>query len=153
MHHGTCVRHVPWYMPGSLTSSFLWSQCMVGKTFPAFPVHVQPAILRIYYEAHGSEVRKFMNILAIHLDKGTHELEHWVTIGLDNSLFLVWYQAIIQTKVDFQLLEKNIFNGYSAAVLFIPSRYPSQSSHVPGGHHHDPGGVQKHLWALKSKSS
>ena len=24
MHHGTCVTHVPWYMPGSLTSDFLW---------------------------------------------------------------------------------------------------------------------------------
>ena len=31
MHHGTCVTHVPWCMPGSLTS---------GKT--------QPAILRIW---------------------------------------------------------------------------------------------------------
>ena len=25
MHHGTCVTHVPWCMPVSLTSSFLWS--------------------------------------------------------------------------------------------------------------------------------
>ena len=25
MHHGTCVTHVPWCMPGSLTSSFPWS--------------------------------------------------------------------------------------------------------------------------------
>ena len=24
MHHGTCVTHVPWWMPGSLTSGFLW---------------------------------------------------------------------------------------------------------------------------------
>ena len=24
-HHGTCVTHVPWCMPGSLTSSFPWS--------------------------------------------------------------------------------------------------------------------------------
>ena len=23
MHHGTCLTHVPWYMPGSLTSDFL----------------------------------------------------------------------------------------------------------------------------------
>ena len=37
MHHGTCVTHVPWCMPGSLTSGFLWSRCR-GKTFPAFPV-------------------------------------------------------------------------------------------------------------------
>ena len=26
MHHGTCVTHVLWCMPGSLTSSFLWSR-------------------------------------------------------------------------------------------------------------------------------
>ena len=51
MHHGTCVTHVPWCMPGSLTSSFLWSWWR-GKTFPAFPAHAQPAILRIWQEAH-----------------------------------------------------------------------------------------------------
>ena len=32
MHHGTCVTHVPWCMPGSLTSGFLWSRWR-GKTF------------------------------------------------------------------------------------------------------------------------
>ena len=26
MHHGTCVTHVPWCMPGLLTSGFLWIQ-------------------------------------------------------------------------------------------------------------------------------
>ena len=25
MHHSTCATHVPWCMPGSLTSGFLWS--------------------------------------------------------------------------------------------------------------------------------
>ena len=47
MHHGTCVTHVPWCMPGSLTSSSLWNRRR-GKTFPAFPAHAQPAILRIW---------------------------------------------------------------------------------------------------------
>ena len=51
MHHGTCVTHVPWCMPWSLTSVFLWSQWR-GKTFPAFPAHAQPAISRIWQEAH-----------------------------------------------------------------------------------------------------
>ena len=51
MHHGTCVTHVPWCMPGSLTSRFLLSRRR-GKTFPAFPAHAQPAILRIWQEAH-----------------------------------------------------------------------------------------------------
>ena len=47
MHHGTCVTHVPWCMPGSLTSGSLRNRRR-GKTFPAFPAHAQPAILRIW---------------------------------------------------------------------------------------------------------
>ena len=35
MHHVTCVTQVPWCMPGSLTSGFLWSRG-AGKMFPAF---------------------------------------------------------------------------------------------------------------------
>ena len=26
LHHGTCVTHVPWCMPGSLTNGFFWSR-------------------------------------------------------------------------------------------------------------------------------
>ena len=33
MHHGTCVTHVPRWMPGSLTSGFLWSRWR-GKRSP-----------------------------------------------------------------------------------------------------------------------
>ena len=39
-------------MPGLLTSDFLWSRWR-GETFPSFPVHAQPVILRIWHEAHG----------------------------------------------------------------------------------------------------
>ena len=42
MHHGTCVTHMPWCMSGSLTRG-------VGKTFPGFPAHAHPAILRIWH--------------------------------------------------------------------------------------------------------
>ena len=51
MHHGTCVTHVPWCMPGSLTRGFLWIRRR-GKTFPAFPAHAQPAILCFWQEAY-----------------------------------------------------------------------------------------------------
>ena len=40
IHHGVCVTHVSGCMSGSLT-------------FPAFPAHAQPAILRIWQEAHA----------------------------------------------------------------------------------------------------
>ena len=33
MHHGTCVMHVPWCMPESVTSGFPWSQWR-GKRIP-----------------------------------------------------------------------------------------------------------------------
>ena len=55
MHHGTCVTHVPWCMPGSLINDFPWSRRR-GKTFPAFPVHAQTAILRIWQEAHWAKM-------------------------------------------------------------------------------------------------
>ena len=51
MRHGTCVTNVPWYMPGSLTCGFIWSRA--GKTFPTLQAHAQPAILRIWSEAHS----------------------------------------------------------------------------------------------------
>ena len=47
VHHGTCVTHVPWCMPGSLTNGSLWNRRR-GETFPAFPAHAPPAILRIW---------------------------------------------------------------------------------------------------------
>ena len=33
MSHGTCVTHVPWCMPGSITSGFFWSRWR-GKRSP-----------------------------------------------------------------------------------------------------------------------
>ena len=46
MHHGTCVTHVPWCMPGSLTSGYHWSRwrgkrsrhsrCMGNRQFYMF---------------------------------------------------------------------------------------------------------------------
>ena len=46
MHHGTCVTHVPWCMSGSLT-------CGDGENVPGIPGACEPAILRIWKEAHG----------------------------------------------------------------------------------------------------
>ena len=46
MHHGTCVTHVPWCMPGSPT-------CGDGENVPGIPGACAPAILRIWQEANG----------------------------------------------------------------------------------------------------
>ena len=32
MYHGTCATHVPWCMPGSLNSGFLWSRWRVKRS-------------------------------------------------------------------------------------------------------------------------
>ena len=44
MHHGTCVRHIPWCMPGSLTRGFLWIRRR-GKTPPGDFSHKSPVTL------------------------------------------------------------------------------------------------------------
>ena len=49
MHHGTCVTHVPWCMSGSLTRGG-W------ENVPGIPGACAPAILRIWQEAHTSDV-------------------------------------------------------------------------------------------------
>ena len=50
MHHGTCVTHVPWCMPGSLTSGFLWNWRR-GETFPA--IHGACATCNFPYLVRG----------------------------------------------------------------------------------------------------
>ena len=42
MHHGMCVRYVPWCMLRSLTRGCLCGRA--GKTSPTFPAHAKPAI-------------------------------------------------------------------------------------------------------------
>ena len=36
MHHGTCVTHMPWCMPESLTSGIFWKSA-VGENVPGIP--------------------------------------------------------------------------------------------------------------------
>ena len=43
MHHGTCVTHVPWCMPESLTSGFLWSRWR-GKRSRLFRIMRNPQL-------------------------------------------------------------------------------------------------------------
>ena len=39
MHHGTRVTHVPWRMPGSLTSGFLWSRWRGKRSWYSRRIH------------------------------------------------------------------------------------------------------------------
>ena len=53
MHHGTCVTHVPWCMPGLLTGGFLWSRRR-GKSSRYSRRMRNPQVLHIWQEAHGA---------------------------------------------------------------------------------------------------
>ena len=64
MYHGTCVTHVPWCMPGSLTSGFLWNRRR-GKTFPAFPAHAHP-------QFYVSGKRPMMALSGYAMDTASH---------------------------------------------------------------------------------
>ena len=39
MHHGTCVTHVLWCMPGSLTTGFLWSRWRGKRSRQSWSMH------------------------------------------------------------------------------------------------------------------
>ena len=39
MHHGTCVTHMPWCMPGSLTSDFLGSRWWGNRSWHSRRMH------------------------------------------------------------------------------------------------------------------
>ena len=78
MHQGMCMTHVPWCMPGSLTSGFPLKS-VAGKMFLAY---AQPTILRIWQEAHGksglsiSLASTWLYITNTHLSK-----ESQLTVG------------------------------------------------------------------------
>ena len=69
MHHGTCMRQMPWCMPGSLTSSFLWSQwqgkcsrhsmCMCNPPFFYLVRGLCQGPINMFTDAHGSGLDMF----------------------------------------------------------------------------------------------
>ena len=111
MHHGTCVTHVPWCMLGSLTSGFFLSRRW-GKTFPAFPVHAQPAILRIWQDAHGGsyEYIRQETMRCFHLVKNMH-LQWYMRFNMSGA-FLHRVMESSAFKLALQQVMKIRINGY-----------------------------------------
>ena len=73
MHHGTCVTHVPWWMPGSLTSGFLCG----GENVPGIPGAC--TIHNFTYLARGPCSRnwRFSDRWKADLNMGTHIYVHF----------------------------------------------------------------------------
>ena len=87
MHHSTCVTHLPWCTSGSPTRGG-------GETFPAFPTHAQPAILRIWKEANGRRASE--NFISTKLLKITSSSICWRWIW---TLSRYPYQNIMLTFI------------------------------------------------------
>ena len=73
MHHGACETHVPWCMPGSLASGFLWSRWRVKR-----PWHSRRMRNRQFYE---SGKRSVPECVVLHLASHSEAWTKW-------SLFL-----------------------------------------------------------------
>ena len=55
MHHGTC-GHARALMHAGIANLRFPLKAVAGETLPAFPAHAQPAILRIWQEAHVMDI-------------------------------------------------------------------------------------------------
>ena len=64
MHHGTCVMHVPWCMPGSLTSGFLWGRWREKRY--CHPRRMRkPTVVCIWQAADANDSRSVKMIVGI----------------------------------------------------------------------------------------
>ena len=53
MHHGTCVTHVPWCMPGSLTSGFPWIRWQGKRSWHSRRMR-KPPLFNVRGPRHGN---------------------------------------------------------------------------------------------------
>ena len=70
MHHDTCVTHVPWCLPGSLTSDFILSR--FGENVPGIPGAC--ATHKITYLVRGSLGNTLDRPIATRVNKKLHHL-------------------------------------------------------------------------------
>ena len=77
MHHGTCVTHVPWCMPGSLTSGFLWSRCRGKRSQHTRRIH-NP---QFYLSGKRPKARIMISC---------PDTRAWESLRSKASIFLLW---------------------------------------------------------------
>ena len=111
MHHGTCVTHVPWCMPGSLTSGFIWvgggekrSQHSWRMRNPQFYMSGKRPIILPSQETFGCLLCApwrhwpgYINISGLH---GSVDLEKVLHINLGSRLLKLPCQWLWQVKKD-----------------------------------------------------
>ena len=108
MHHGTCVTHVPWCMPWSLTSSFLWNQWRGKRS--------QHSRRMRHPQFYVSGKRPIALVLCSCVTENNHYLcTHWISI---HNRFTV-YNGIIGNNINLGLCG----NCFSAIVHIPQSKY------------------------------
>ena len=93
MHHGTCVAHVAWCMPGSLTSGFLWSRWWWNV--PGIPVAC--ATRNFTYLVRGLLEQFYRRITFTYIE------QHWI---LELNLFWKMAHLLKRLTVRFNIRNK-----------------------------------------------
>ena len=116
MHHGTCVTHLPWCTPGSLTGGFLWSRWR-RKRFQ-HSRRMRNLQFYLWYEAHWRNhmitlmpVRymEFRKILGWHLNTIKHN-NMSITLENGDSRVVVWQYNLIRLSLFSKNLEIFVVN-------------------------------------------
>ena len=86
MQHGTCVAHVSWCMPGSLTIGFLWNRWRGIHSR-----HSRRMRNPQFCVSGKRPMRNYIQRMAIHKPWQSFSLSYWFHISVICSLFfLVW---------------------------------------------------------------
>ena len=101
MHHDTCVAHVPWCMPGSLTSGFVWNWWRGKRSRhswrihnPQFYVSGQRRIKNVNYQW------RFLFELFCTWYGGQILIESWLDfLSIVFTLFMPEYRCLIWTCI------------------------------------------------------
>ena len=88
MHHGTCVTHVPWCMSGSFT-------CGGGENVRGIPGACAPAILRIWQEAHDTDLGMCILARTFPISQSTQ----WISIKSHTNRSNMCYRLKQQLKI------------------------------------------------------
>ena len=99
IHHGTCVTHVPWCMPGSLASGFLWSRMREKRS------GLSPRVRNPQFNVSGKrlidgyKIKFWINLFHLHVADCAifHCLHFVIDIGVGD---LFW--SLLSIRVDFK---------------------------------------------------
>ena len=110
MHHGTCVTHVPWCMPGLLTCCFLWSwrrgkrsrlsRCMRNLQF--YVTGKRPML-------RYSSVRAKSMIYSTFVAVVPHTTSHWKRPSYNESRLYFLKSCVIYGQEKAQMTDTRVF--------------------------------------------